>query len=159
MRLVIRHILLIDLQFLAPLFCGQIEANFPRALTESRYRNPFLEFGNCSAAFENTIGFAVKFCIWYMIFQNIRSHHDNLRSAEVTQNSRGRDRDGVRKTEISCDWRGISKIHSVQILDLGQTYVHTNFQLCHAECSQFWVATCNKVKKMQLLITPWGFQK
>ena len=67
MRLAILHILLIDPKLLAPIFCGQIEANFPRAPTESIYQNPFLEFGNNSEAFETTIGFAVKFCIWDMI--------------------------------------------------------------------------------------------
>ena len=69
MRLVIRHILLIDSKFLAPLFGGQIEANFPRAPAESSYRNPFLEFRNSSEAFEKTIRFAVKLCIWDMIFR------------------------------------------------------------------------------------------
>ena len=69
MRLAILHILLVDPKFLAPIFCGQIEANFPRTPTESRYRKPFLEFGNSAEAFENTIGFAVKFCIWDMIFR------------------------------------------------------------------------------------------
>ena len=69
MRLVILHILLFDSKFLAPLFGGQIEANFPRAPTESSYQNPFLEFGNSSEAFEKTIRFAVKFCIWDMIFR------------------------------------------------------------------------------------------
>ena len=63
MRLVILHILLIDSKFIALFFGGQIEANFPRAQTENSYRNPFLEFGNSSEAFENTIRFAVKFCI------------------------------------------------------------------------------------------------
>ena len=48
MRLMILHILLIDPKFLAPIFCGQIEANFPRAPTESSYRNPFIDFGNSS---------------------------------------------------------------------------------------------------------------
>ena len=72
--------------------------------------------------------------------QNIRSRHGNLRSAEVTWNSRGRDRDGVPKTEISRDWR-------VHIVDLRPTYVHTNFLICHADCNQFWVATYNQADK------------
>ena len=51
MRLAILHILLIDPKLLAPLFGGEIEANFPLAPTDCSYRNRFLEFGNRAEAF------------------------------------------------------------------------------------------------------------